>query len=71
MIELFTEMMLRAGLGVHLRVGEIDNSRRLGFLVGKLIMLEGLESFHYIFCYIFLFVNCVYILPIYKLKWIN
>lgn len=43
MIELFTEMMLRAGLGVHLRVGEIDNSRRLGFLVGKLIMLEGLE----------------------------
>ena len=43
MRELFTKMMVRTRLGVHFGMEEINGSRRLGFLVVKSIILEGLS----------------------------
>lgn len=43
MMDLFTKMMVRISLAVHLGVEEINSSGRLGFLVVKSVTLEGLD----------------------------
>ena len=43
MMELFTKMMVRISLGVHLGREEINSSGRLGFLVVRSVTLEGVD----------------------------